>query len=180
MSAEAQQPALPRLPREVEESGRGDAVRRALAAHALRLGPAGPRPLLPLAPALVDALRRARVRGRLAPGLEPAEDSLEQERAGLAAVDARTGRPRARRISRLALVSRDAADRLQRRLARLAERHADRLLLLVLDAEGRAIGRALFGREKETKLLLVSHKQAVAEVLLALAPEGEVVPPGAA
>ena len=179
MSANAGGVLLPRLPREVEQSDRAEAVRHALAARVLRLGPAGPLPLLSLGPALTQALRRAHTQGRLGLGLEPAETSLEQERAGLAAVDARTGQPRAARISRLGLVSRDAAARFQRRLAGLAERHADRLLLVVLDADGTEVGRALFGRAKETKLLLISHKRAVADVLLALAADEAMISGGA-
>ncbi len=171
MTAVTTVPSSPRLPREVEETGRAGAVVRALAARVLHLGPAGPLPLVALGPALVQALRHARAQGRLAPGLEPAEASLGQEQAGLAAVDARAGRRRSPRISRLALIARDGTDRFQRRIARLAERHADRLLVVVLDAGGPELGGLLFGRAKQTRLLLVSHKRAVAEVLLALAQD---------
>jgi hypothetical protein len=162
-----------RLPREIEADPRGEAIRAWLDAASrfpFRETTTPPVPVLPLAPALATALRQARGCGRLVLGLEGAAEALATEHRGLAALAKRTSSAQGARVSRLLLVSEDAAARLYREVARLADEHAPRVLVLMIACDAVALGRATLGRDAAVKVVLARHKEAVAAVLRALSP----------
>jgi hypothetical protein len=159
-----------RLPREIEADPRGEAIRAQLAT-ASRLpfpGATAPVPVLPLAPALAAALGQARGFGQLVLGLEGAAEALATEHRGLTALARRSGSAQGARVSRLLLVSEDGAARLYRQVARLADEHAPRVLVLMVACDAVALGRATLGRDAAVKVVLARHKDAVAAVLRAL------------
>jgi hypothetical protein len=126
-------------------------------------------PVLPLGPALAEALGAAHRDGQLVLGLERAEQALDAEARGLALTARRSGATPGARVSRLLLITNDGAERLYRHVERLGTAHAPRLLVAMLAADAAAIGRITTGREAVVKVVLVRHKQAVAGLLRALA-----------
>lgn len=158
------------LPRELEADPGCTAIRARLATANRRLWPGGQVvvSLLPLGPAVEDALGRAYAGGRLVLGLEAAAAALATEARGLAQLAQRAGAAGAR-VSRLLLLSEDGAERLYRQAERLATVHAPRVLVVMLTAAAPALGRATIGRDVAVKAVLVRHKQAVASLLRALA-----------
>lgn len=126
-----------------------------------------PFPRHPLGPAVAQALFEARRARRLERGLEAAEQRLASEEAGQAGARAAETDATAR-ISRLLVVSADAAPRFYRRAERLRERHAQRLEVLLLEADEDALGAAVFGRGRRARALLLDHKDAVVRLLRVL------------
>ena len=126
-------------------------------------------PVLPLGPALAEALGTAYRGGRLVLGLEGAAEALASEERGLAALARRAGTAQGTRVSRLLLLSEDGAARLYRQAERLATVHAPRVLLAILACNAAALGRATTGRQAAVKVVLARHKQTVAALLRALA-----------
>lgn len=126
--------------------------------------------MLALTGPLEAALRAALGRGQLRRGLEAADEALEAERRGLAAVARRTGREHGDRVSRLCLVTSDGAERFYRHVERRLVTHAPRLLGCLLEADGVTLGKILYGRDTAVKLVLADHKDAVSTILRALAP----------
>jgi hypothetical protein len=162
-----------RLPREIEADPRGEAIRARLAAASrLPFGETTPTPVpvLPLAPALATALQQARSCGRLVLGLEGAAEALATEHRGLAALAKRTGSAQGARVSRLLLVSEDGSARFYREVARLADDHEPRVLVLMIACDAVALGRATLGRDASVKVVLARHKEAVVAVLRSLSP----------
>lgn len=161
-----------RLPRAVEEQ-HGDAVRalfrtaQARSAHCL--------PEIRLDAAVTSALQRALRTGRLRRGLETALEVLENERRGLANLKRKTGTQQTARVSRLILLSSDASMRLRGEIARALERHTPRVLALGLQADSAALGSLLFGPGSYAKVLLLDHKDAAADLLIAAAQQAEKV-----
>lgn len=152
------------LPRQVESDPRVGDVRRVLAARAAALWSGGVLPVarLALTPALGAALVRARELGYVRRGLEAVADALDAQRAGLLpGQDVR--------VSRLLVCADDGAERFYRGVERELRDHAPRVLGCVLDADGAALGRLMYGAGATAKLVLVEHKDAVSDVLLALA-----------
>jgi hypothetical protein len=125
-------------------------------------------PVLPLRPALGDALGVAYRDGQLVLGLERAERMLAAERRGLTLMVRRSGAAPGARVSRLLLVTNDGAERLYRHVERLGVTHAPRLLIAILAAGAATVGRITTGREAAVKVVLAQHKQAVAALLRAL------------
>ncbi len=157
--------SAPPLPRRVEGDPRIADVRRALAAAAplWGRGDLGVARLV-RTPALDAALVRARDAGHLRRGLEAAAVALDAQRRGLlAGHDVR--------VSRLLLCADDGAERFYRTVERALRAHAPRVLGGVLDADAAALGRLLCAADATVRCVLVEHKDAVADVLLALAPE---------
>jgi hypothetical protein len=152
----------------VESDPRADAVRTALAADASPLWPRGDIvvPRLARTPALDAALMRARDAGQLRRGLEGAVAALDAQRRGLLpGQDVR--------VSRLLVCAGDGSERFYRTV----RTHAPRVLGLVLDTDAAALGRLLLDDPDATlRCVLVEHKDAVADVLLAVAlPTGGVL-----
>ena len=97
-----------------------------------------------------------------------AEEALAAETRGLTLMARRSGAAPGARVSRLLLVTDDGAERLYRHVERVALAHAPRVLVVMLAADARTIGRATTGREVTVKVVLVQHKHAVAALLRAL------------
>jgi len=156
----------PPLPRRVESDPRADAVRRVLVAGAAPLWTGGDVvvPRLARTPALDAALLRARDAGRVRRGLERATEALDAQRRGLLpGQDVR--------VSRLLVCAADGSERFYRTVERTLRAHAPRVLGLVLDADAATLGRLLLDDAGATlRCVLVEHKDAVADVLLAVAP----------
>jgi len=162
-----------RLPKPLASDPCAAELERRLVASALPLWSGGthPVPRSPLGPRLVAALRRARMQGRMVRGLEAAEQTLAAEKRGLDQADARSGRTRPARVSRLLLVAEDGADRFYRRVETLLRRHGDRTLAVQVTADAAALGGCVYGEGRRARLLLLEHKEAVSEALLALATD---------
>jgi len=101
-------------------------------------------------------------------GFERAEAVLASERAGLALLRAR-GQRLGTRVSRLLLFARDASSRLARQVERLAREHGARLLVLAVNVTAAELASVVGAEGRQVKLVLVTHRQAVAAVLLGLA-----------
>jgi hypothetical protein len=168
-----------RLPKRVEADARSAAVAAALAARMQPLWSGGDllTPVVDLGDPLARALKSARSAGRVIRGLESAEKKLAAEARGLDRVDRRTSVARGQRVSRLLLVADDCAERMYRRVETLLRRNRGRVLVLKLRSGECEIGSLLFGAESAAKLLMLAHKDAVADALLALADPGVDEPP---
>lgn len=157
------------LPRAVEADPRADAVRRSLAdVRPLWPGATHRVPRVAWTPALAAGLRAAVQEGRAVLGLEAAEATLDAERAGLERLAAR-GTATGERVSRVAVLACDGAERFYRGVERLLRVHGARLLPLVADVEAAALGAQLAGPGRTVKLVLLTHREAVSRLLLALA-----------
>jgi hypothetical protein len=162
----------PLLPREIETHERVAALRARLAAVTpLWSGSRIDVPTIPLSAPLASALGRARGGDDVVFGLEAVGAALDREAHGLAIADARAGRARTARVSRLLVIANDGAERFHREVERIAARHGDRLLVCRVDASAAALGLALAGRAARVKAALVRHKAAVARALLAIAED---------
>ena len=125
-------------------------------------------PQVELTPALEAALTSAFSASRIVRGLEEARRALVAEERGLQNVDRKTGVPRGQRVSRLLVIADDGAERFYRNVEGLVRRHVPRVLALRLSADEQRLGNLLFGPDQVARLLLVEHKTAVSDVLLAL------------
>ncbi len=125
-------------------------------------------PVLPFFDALADALASANRRGQLVRGLEGAARILEREREGLDRAGAGGGSMQGLRISRLLLVTTDASGRFYRALESLVERHGPRVFAAAVDTDAQSLGRVLFERGRLCRLVMVAHKEALADVIMSL------------
>lgn len=162
-----------RFPRQLEADETAEAVRRVLAARAVRLWPGG---TLEVGRVTVDdplkkALRAARLQGRIRFGFEAVAERLESERKGITNVRERGDVPYGDRISRLLLFSNDGAERFYRHIETLLQANAPRLLGCLLDIDGRALGNLIAGGERPIKLVMAEHKEAVSSILRAMVPD---------
>lgn len=122
---------------------------------------------------LIEALRRALRSSRLVRGLESAERKLVAEERGLRMVDERSDSPRGVRVSRLLLLANDGSERFYRHVETLLLRQGPRVLAVGLTVDAGALGEMLYGPDRIVRLLLVEHKEAVSDVLLAMAAKDE-------
>lgn len=159
-----------RLPRQLEDEPGAERLVSELEARAEPLWPGGELRALrtALTPNLEAALRSAYSAGRIVRGLEQAERTLASEAQGQSRVDRKTGVERGGRVSRLLVLADDGSVRFYREVESLLLRHAPRVLAVRLTVDEASLGRLFFGPDKVAKLLLVSHKDAVSAVLLAL------------
>lgn len=118
---------------------------------------------------LVTALTGARLTRSLERGQEHIEQVLAGESKGLEAARAKQGAPVANRISRLLVMANDGSERFNRHCESTLKRHADRVLGLMVDADSETFSSRVFGEEKLVKVVLVTGREVVAAVLLALA-----------
>lgn len=160
-----------RLPRRIEDDPRCDQIRAMLEADARLVWTGGsvPVPHLSLTPALTQALREAKGRKLMVQGFETAERALTDEAAGLQALAERTGQVQGERVSRLLVIANDGAERFYRHVDSLLSRQGARLMAIRLDVDGKALGAAVLGAGRNARALLVTDREAVAGVLLALA-----------
>lgn len=126
--------------------------------------------------ALLDQLAAARRARRLHRGLEGAAAVLASEEAGLRATAATRSGDDGVRISRLLVVSADGSARFYRQVVALRREYASRLEALRLDCDEARLGEALYGQGRRARAVLLSHKDAVAQ-LLSTIEEG--LPPSA-
>ena len=126
-------------------------------------------PRFPFSKAVADALFASRRARQLERGLETIAEALERQASGLqSAAATRPAGPGGRRISRLLVIAEDGSARFEREAARLRARHADRLELIGLEADERALGEAVYGAGRRARALLLAHKEAVVRVLDAI------------
>ncbi|MFN2427817.1 MAG: hypothetical protein ABR587_15375 [Candidatus Binatia bacterium] len=106
--------------------------------------------------------------GFLLRGLEAAERRLAEEQRGRALLGT-SSRDAGVRISRLLVVTNDGAERFYRNVEALLKRHEPRVYAIRVEMDEHEMGELLFGADRVARLVMVDHKNAVAEVLLAIA-----------
>lgn len=116
--------------------------------------------------AALFAARRSRVLER---GLESIDLVLAGEAKGLEAARLKQNLPVACRISRVMVMANDGSERFYRHAETTLEKHGDRVVGIVVDADSERLAKGLFGAGKQVKVVLVTDRAAVASVLLALA-----------
>lgn len=160
-----------RLPKKLADDPNAAHLPRALAERSEPLWAGGElrAPRLDVGPDLVTALRSAFSAGRIVRSLEDAERTLDAEALGLAQADRASGVQRGQRVSRLLILADDGSERFYRNVESLLRRHAPRVLALRVTTDESTLGEMLFGRDQRARLLLVEHKDAVSQVLSALA-----------
>jgi hypothetical protein len=158
------------LPKLAEADPRGKDLLSSLAAHARPLWPGGKimAPVVSFKPALAEVLRAANSSGRLVRSLEGAESKLAAESRGLGLVDQKSGAQRGERVSRLLVLADDGAERFYRQLEKLLRQHGPRVLALRLDVSAETLGQTVFNQGDRVLLLMLDHKEAVSNMLLAL------------
>jgi hypothetical protein len=164
-------PPAPRLPKAVE----ADPLACGLPARLL----ASARPLwrqAAIAVACLDpqdevksSLRSAARAGFVVRGLEAADQRLGAEERGLEMIPGHRSDQAGVRVSRLLVLANDGSERFYRNVEGLLRRHAPRLYAVRLDIDEHALGELLYGADRVARLVLLVHKQAVAEFLLAVA-----------
>ena len=93
---------------------------------------------------------------------------MKEEERGIANLREGRGLPTGNRVSRLLLFSNDGAQRFYRHIEHLLQLHAPRLLACMLDVDGNTLGSVITGKEKQIKVVMAEHKEAVSEILRAL------------
>jgi hypothetical protein len=159
-----------RLPRELEADGAAGTIRQVLMVRIVQLwsGSDLSVPMITMGDPLKKVLQRANLRGHVRCGLEAISDKLERERKGIAHLRENKGLPTGDRVSRLLLISSDGAQRFYRHVEHLLQLHAPRLLACMLDMDGNALGSVITGKERQIKVIMAEHKEAVSEILRAL------------
>jgi hypothetical protein len=159
------------LPKLVEADPKGKNLMSSLTAHARPLWPGGKimAPAVSFKPALAEALRTANSSGRLVRSLEGAKSKLAAESRGLGLVDQKSGARRVERVSRLLVLANDGAERFYRQVEKLLRQNGPRLLALCLDVDAEMLGQTIFNPGDRVLLLMLDHKEAVSNMLLALA-----------
>jgi len=160
-----------RLPKKLADDPRAACLTRELAERSAPLWAGGElrAARIDVEPDLVAALRSAFSAGRIVRSFEGAERALAAEETGLAQADRASGVERGKRVSRLLILADDGAERFYRNVESLLRRHAPRVLALRVATDESTLGELLFGPGQRARLLLVEHKDAVAQVLSALA-----------
>ena len=159
-----------RLPRELEADGTAGTIRQALMARTVQLwsGSDLSVPMITMSDHLRKVLQKANIEGHVRCGLEAITSALEKERRGIAHLREGRGLPTGDRVSRLLLISSDGARRFYRHVEHLLQLHAPRILACMLDMDGDALGNVITGRERQIKVIIVEHKEAVSELLRTL------------
>jgi hypothetical protein len=161
-----------RLPKLVESDPRGTDLLQKLIEHAQPVR-TGSNITLPTAQfdGLETALQNAHRAGRVIRGLETAEQALTAEERGLHMADQKSGVKRGGRVSRLLLLADDGSHGFYRQVDGLLTRHSPRVLAIRLDVDAAGLGAPLFGEGRKTRLLMIQHKEAVAELLFGVAEQ---------
>jgi hypothetical protein len=160
-----------RLPKLVESDPRGPQLLDSLKAHTQPLWRESEIsiPAAVMTTELAEALRKAYASGQVIRGLENAERALAVEERGLQMADRKTGAPRGDRVSRLIILANDGAERFYRNVETMLHRHGPRVLAVRLETDAGGLGELLFGPGRIARLVMLEHKQAVGDVLLAMA-----------
>jgi hypothetical protein len=159
-----------RFPRQLEADYSPDAIRHALKDRTCKLWSGGDLdiPLIAMQDPLKKALQAAVLKGRLRCGFEGVLHKLNNEKAGIAHVREHSDASGGGRISRLILLSNDGAERFYRHVEQLLRSHAPRLLGCLLDTDSNVLGKFITGEERQIKLAMAEHKDAVSEILRAI------------
>lgn len=160
-----------KLPRPVETDPRREAIERALTADERPIWSGGAIrvPHVAWTGALEEALRTALVADQLDRGLEHIEQRLIREAKGLQAARDKQGTAAANRLSRILVMADDGAERFYRQCEQLLRHHGDRLVGLHVGVPSKRLSEKLFGADELVKAVLVSDRDAVVNVLFALA-----------
>lgn len=160
-----------KLPRQVETDPKREAIEKLLASDQRTLWSEGALkvPYVPFSPAFEQALVWVLRSRQVERGLENIEMVLEKEGKGLAALRVRQGTEVSNRISRLLVIADDGSERFFRQCEGILMHHGDRVLGLRVGVPSTRFSEKMFGADKLVKVLLVSEKDAVSRVLLALA-----------
>lgn len=121
-------------------------------------------------PALQELIPSLQGRGQIERGLENITKILASEKYGQEALRSKEGTLPAYRVSRILLMANTGSERFNRDCEKLLKDHAERVLGLKLDESGSALMENLYGAETQAKALLISHRDAVAQTLMALLP----------
>lgn len=159
-----------KLPRAVEQDSRAARLITTLEDSATQPSPAGGLSIhtFDCNPSVAAALRAASVTRSIVRGLEGAQQTLMSEARGLAQADVRSGSNRGARVSRVLLLASDGSKRFYRDVAPLMKYHSDRLLVIRLRLTGDELGTTTFGGSTTARALLLTQKDAVSNLLLAL------------
>jgi dsDNA-binding SOS-regulon protein len=159
-----------RLPRELEADGTAGPIRQILMVRTVQLWSGSDLyvPMITMGDSLKKVLQRANISGHVRCGLEAIASALEKERRGIGHLREGRGLPTGDRVSRLLLISSDGAQRFYRHIEHLLQLHAPRLLGGMLDMDGNALGSVITGKERQIKVIMAEHKDAVSELLRAL------------
>ena len=117
---------------------------------------------------LEAALKAASNFQQLVFGLEKIDGILDNEKKGIDALNTKQGTPSAQRASRLLIITNDGAERFFRSCEKTALKHADRLLVILVNIPSKTLEEKLFGHGREIKAVLVSERDAVSKILLSL------------
>lgn len=159
------------FPRQLEADGSTEKIREALAARKTKLWPEGKMEvsLLDISESLTGALKKARMQRRIRFGFDDIMDKLAAEKKGIDELLQKTKSQQNKRISRLLLFSNDGAERLYRHIEQTLTEHHLRILGCQLDVDGKKLGQLITGSSAGIKVILVEHKDAVSDVLRAIA-----------
>ncbi len=164
-----------KFPRQLETDYSSDIIRRMLTNRTAKLwsGSDLDVPLIAVRGPLNKALQAAMLKGRIRCGFEGVSDKLRGEKAGIANIRKRSDVPHGERISRIILFSNDGAERFYRHVEQLLRIHAPRLLGCLLDADSTVLGKLITGKDRQIKLVMAEHKDAVAGILRAMLDEAD-------
>jgi hypothetical protein len=159
-----------KFPRQIEAEYGPDIICQTLMGHTVKLWSRGNLdvPVIVLQDPLKEALRAAMLQGRIRCGFEEVSEKLSSEKAGIANVRERSDAPHGDRVSRLILLSNDGAERFYRHAEQLLRLHAPRLLGCLLDTDSSVLGEIITGRNRQIKLVMAEHKDAVSMMLRAM------------
>ncbi|HOG11574.1 MAG TPA: hypothetical protein PK178_15935 [Smithellaceae bacterium] len=159
------------FPRQLEAAGLAEKIRLALAERQTKLWPEGKMevPVLSISESLIATIRNARLQRRIRFGFDDILDKLAAEKKGIDEMLQKNKSQQNNRVSRLLLFSNDGAERLYRHIEQALVEHRLRILGCQLDIDGKELGRLIAGRSAGIKVILVEHKDAVSDVLRALA-----------
>lgn len=159
------------FPRQLEADGSVEKIRSVLSVRKTRLWTEGKLevPVLNISESMISAMKNARIQRRVRFGLDDIFDRLAAEKKGIDHLHNQTKSKQNERISRLLLFSNDGAERFYRHIEQILTEHSQRILGCRLDVDGRTLGQLITGRNAGIKVILVEHKDAVSDVLRALA-----------
>jgi hypothetical protein len=159
-----------RLPRELEVDDSATAIRRILSARTAKIWPGGAQEatVISMSDPLKQALVKARLKGQIRCGFEAIRERLASEKKGIMNIRKQGAPPYGNRISRLILFSDDGAERLYRHIEQLMRDHSPRVLGCLLNVDSSVLGHLMTGENRQIKVLMAEHKEAVSELLRAM------------
>lgn len=126
-------------------------------------------PNVSFTPNLEAVLLKILEKQHLIKGVAQAERALEREKRGLDRGQEKKGiTTTANRISRLLIIAQDGTQRLNRACESMLYRYSERLWGIRLDVSSEVLSKKIFQVEQPVKVLLVTDRDAVSEVLFSL------------